>query len=341
MIVGLDVGTNYTKATKDGKNVVIFPSLVVYSEERDWSLKGEVKKVYIGNEAIPAIQTMENAEVLRPLHEGRVIHQSFIEIAKHALNVLNIRGGVIATGLPSKSSRKEREEVMNSLKRALNSDILIFPQSVGSLAYMGYKTGVCVDIGFGTTDVVVLYDMEYLKGDTMLMGVDSIYNNLEVAIRNAYGISITPEEMAKLLLERDYEVGRIRSGKKIVIKHEHVMPTYNEIVKGWVDRIVNRVKMLLEGLSTSIVEKIVLTGGGSLLPNVYDEFARRFSDIAKVERPDDPLGANAKGFYKLAKLIKGEEIESVEKSQPVEVAKEVKEVKEAEEEKEKKVIKKK
>ena len=267
MIIGLGVGTNLTKATKDGNNVIVFPSLVVYGEEKDWSLKGETKKVYIGEEAMVVSQTMENVEVLRPLHEGRVMHQSYIEIARYAVDKLKGKAEVIATGLPVKSSKKEREDVSNSLRKALNCEVILLPQPVGSLIHMGKKTGVCVDIGFGTTDVVVLFDMEYLKGDTMLVGVDDIYSSLELFIRNEFGISITPEEMAKLLLDGK-EVGRIRGGKRIVVRREDVMQSYEEIVKGWVDRVASRVKMLLEGLSTSIVENLVLTGGGSLLPMV-------------------------------------------------------------------------
>ncbi|WP_457549553.1 rod shape-determining protein [Archaeoglobus sp.] len=330
MIIGLDVGTNLTKATNDGSKVIVFPSLVVYGEEKDWSLKGENKKVYIGEEAMIVSQTMENVEVLRPIHEGRVMHQSYIEIARYAVDVL---GGakIIATGLPVKSSKKERDNVSNSLRKALNCEVILLPQPVGSLIHMGKKTGVCVDIGFGTTDVVVLFDMEYLKGDTMLVGIDDIYSSLELFIRNEFGISITPEEMAKLLLDGK-EVGRIRGGKRIVVRKEDVMQSYEEIVKGWVDRVASRVKMLLEGLSTSIVENLVLTGGGSLLPMVYEEFQREFEDIASVVRPDDPITANAKGFYKLAKMVKGETVEEERKS----TEKEEKKTAEKEEQEEKK-----
>jgi rod shape-determining protein MreB len=308
MIVGLDIGTNLTKATNDGEKVVVFPSLVVYGEEKDWSLKGEGKKVYIGEEAMIVSQTMENVEVLRPLHEGRIMHQSYIEIARYAVEMLGDKAEIIATGLPVKSSKKERELVSKSLREALNCEVILLPQPVGSLVHMGKSTGVCVDIGFGTTDIVVLFDMEYLKGDTLLMGVDDIYSNLELYVRNEFGISITPEEMAKLLLEGK-EVGRIRGGKRIVVKREDVMQSYEEIVRGWVDRVASRVKMLLEGLSTGIVENLVLTGGGSLLPMVYEEFQREFEEIGKVVRPDDPITSNAKGYYKLAKMLKGEKVE--------------------------------
>ncbi len=301
-VLGLDIGTNYTKATKDGKEVILFPSLVVYGEEKDWSLKGETRDVYIGEEAAAIAANMENVEVLRPLHEGRLIHQSYIEIAKYVFSKLG-KADIIATGLPVKSSKKERDEVATALKRSLASDVLLFPQPVGSLAYLGYDTGVCVDIGFGTTDLVVIASMEYLKGDTMLVGVDKIYENLEISVRNKAGISITPEEMAKLLLDKEYQVGRIRGGKKVVITHSEIMEEYSEIITGWADRIANRVKMLLEGLSTSLVDKIVLTGGGSALPGVYEEFSRQFEDIGSIEVPDDPLTANARGYYILAKLF--------------------------------------
>ncbi|WP_456477680.1 rod shape-determining protein [Geoglobus ahangari] len=307
--IGLDIGTNYTKATADGEKVTIFPSLVVYGEEKEWSLKGsEEREVYVGNEAAYMAQNMENVEVLRPLHEGRLMHNSYIELAKHALSLLNAEGEkFVATGLPVKSSKKERAELVSELKQALNCDVLLLPQPVGSMAYMGVNTGVCIDIGFGTTDVVVLADMEYLKGDTLLVGVDKIYEGMEMAIRNKFGITITPEEMTKLLAEEGFEVGRVRGGKRISVKREDVMEDYNEMMRSWVERIVTRVNLLLEGLSVSLVENIILSGGGARLPGVYEEFREHFKDIGEIKVPDDPVTANARGFYRLAKLFAGEE----------------------------------
>ncbi len=180
------------------------------------------------------------------------------------------------------------------------------------MAYMGVETGVCVDIGFGTTDVLVIAEMEYLKGDTMLMGVDKLYENLEVAVRNRIGISITPEEMTKLLTIEGYEIGRIRSGKKVSVSREEIMSEYDGFVRTWVERIASRVKLVLEGLSTTLVENFTLTGGGSLLPGVYEMFQESFRDIGEVKRPDDPIRANSIGYYMLAKAMAGEESKSGE-----------------------------
>ncbi len=305
--IGLDIGTNYTKATSDGENVIIFPSLVVYGEEKEWSLKGEERDVYVGEEAAYMEQSMENVEVLRPLHEGRLMHNSYIELAKHALNLLNVENEkIIATGLPVKSSKKEREELVSELKQSLHCDVLLLPQPVGTMAYMDVDTGVCIDIGFGTTDVIVLADMEYLKGDTMLVGVDKIYENMEMVIRNRFGISITPEEMTLLLSSEDYEVGRVRGGKRISLKREDIIEEYRTNMKSWAERIVNRVNLLLEGLSVSLIENIILTGGGAKLPGVYEEFSEHFKEIGEIKLPDDPVTSNAKGFYKLARLFSEE-----------------------------------
>jgi len=319
--VGLDIGTNYTKATSDGENVIIFPSLVVYGEKKDWSLKGEEKEVYIGEEAVSFAQNVENVEVLRPLHEGRLIHNSYIELAKYAFLKLNTTADIIATGLPVKSSKKEREEIVRELEEALKKKVVIFPEPAGTLADMGIDTGVCIDIGFGTTDIVVLADMEYLKGDTLLMGVDKIYENVELSIRNKIGISITPEEMTTLLLDENCRVGRIRGGKKVSISHDEIMEEYKENMKVWVERIANRAKILIEGLSLSIVENLVISGGGSLLPGVKEEFERVFEDVGEIKMPKTPLTSNAKGYFKLAKILleeskdidveKGKEDESI------------------------------
>lgn len=307
--IGLDIGTNYTKATADGSNVITFPSLVVYGEEKEWSLKGKAERqVYVGDEASYMAQNVENVEVLRPLHEGRLMHSSYIELAKHALSMLNAESDrFVATGLPVKSSKKERSDLVDKLKNTLNCDVLLLPQPVGSMAYAGVNTGVCIDIGFGTTDVIVLADMEYLKGDTLLVGVDKIYENMEMTIRNRFGITITPEEMTRLLSEENFRVGKVRGGKKIAVSRDDVIDEYSQFMKSWVERIVNRVNMLLEGLSISLVENIILTGGGAKLPDVENEFKEHFKDIGDIQIPDDPVTANAKGFYRLAKLYAGEE----------------------------------
>ncbi len=332
-IVGLDIGTNYTKATKDGRNVTVFPSIVVYGDEKDWSLKEETKKVYIGEEALAIVQSLENVEVLRPLHEGRLIHSSYLELARYALNKLNVKENfIISTGLPVKSSKREREQIVKTLESNLSTKVLIFPEPVGTLAYMGLNTGVCIDIGFGTTDVVVLSHMEYLKGDTMLIGVDKLYENLEVLVRNKIGISLTHEEMTKLLTIKDYEVGRVRSGRKISVSHDIIMRDYHELMKSWVDRISNRIKMLLEGVSTTIIENLVLTGGGSALPGVFEEFTRSFEDVGRLKKPDNPIVANSRGYYMLAKALEDELRERLEKTEEVKPEK-IEKVEEKEEEK--------
>lgn len=308
-IIGLDIGTNYTKATKDGKKVTTFPSIVVYGEEKDWNLKGETRDVYVGEDALAMVQNMENVEVLRPLHEGRLMHDSYLELARYALQLLNSKGNdmAISTGLPVKSSRRERDELTKTLEDQLGAQVFLFPEPVGTMAYMGIETGVCIDIGFGTTDIVALSHMEYLKGDTMLIGVDRLYENLELTIRNKIGVSLTPEETTKLLTTEDYEIGRIRSGKRISVSHDDVIDDYQELMKSWVEKISNRTKMLLEGVSTSIVENLVVTGGGCTLPGVFDEFNKNFEEIVALKKPEDPLISNSKGYYSLAETLAKEE----------------------------------
>ncbi|MFO7968197.1 MAG: rod shape-determining protein [Archaeoglobaceae archaeon] len=308
-IIGLDIGTNYTKATKNGKEVIRFPSIVVYSEEKDWNLKGETRDVYIGEDALAIVQSMENVEVLRPLHEGRLMHDSYLELARYALQKLDSKenGLVVSTGLPVKSSKREREELTRTLEDQLSAQAFLFPEPVGTMAHMGIDTGVCIDIGFGTTDIVALSHMEYLKGDTMLIGVDRLYENLELTIRNNVGVSLTPEEMTKLLTTEDYEIGRIRSGKRISVSHNDVIDDYQALMKSWVEKISNRTKMMLEGVSTSIVENLVITGGGSTLPGVFDEFNKNFKEIVDLKRPEEPLTSNSRGYHDLAMTLAGEE----------------------------------
>ncbi|MCS7130496.1 MAG: rod shape-determining protein [Archaeoglobaceae archaeon] len=302
-LVGLDIGTNYTKLTSDGKNVLMYPSIVAYGEEKDWSLKGETKGIYVGDQALSIIGAVEGVELYRPIQDGRIIHTSFMELAKYGLKKLNIEPEVVATGLPVKSSKKEREELKSQLEKELKTRVLVFPEPVGTLASMGIDTGVCIDIGFGTTDIIVLSEMEYLRGDTMLTGVDKLYESLEVLIRDRIGIAVSPEEMTKMLLNENYSVGRVRSGKKVSVRREEVLNEYERIMKLWADKIINKTKTLLEGLSTMLLENFVVTGGGVLLPKVFETLQEGFSDIGEIKRPENPMTSNAMGYYALAKTF--------------------------------------
>ncbi|MEM2727035.1 MAG: rod shape-determining protein [Archaeoglobaceae archaeon] len=302
-IVGLDIGTNYTKITADGKNVVLYPSIVAFGEEKDWSLRGESTGVYIGDEALPLMRAVEGVEVYRPIQDGRVIHASFMELAKYGLKRLAVEPEAIATGLPVKSSKKERDELKSQLEKELKTKVLVFPEPVGTLASMGVDTGVCIDIGFGTTDILVLSEMEYLRGDTMLSGVDKLYEGLEVLVRDKAGITVVPEEMTKLLLNENYSIGRVRGGKRISIKREEILSEYEKMMKSWADKIVNKTKTLLEGLSTTLLDNFVVTGGGVLLPGVFETLKDGFSDIGEIKKPENPITSNAIGYYALAKTF--------------------------------------
>lgn len=311
-VVGLDIGTNYTKVTSDGKNVLVYPSIVAYGEEKDWSLKGERRGIYVGDQALSIIGVVEGVEIYRPIQDGRMIHVSYMELAKYGLKKLNIEPEVVATGLPVKSSKKEREELKSQLEKELKAKVLVFPEPVGTLASMGIDTGVCIDIGFGTTDIIVLSEMEYIRGDTMLTGVDKLYESLEVLIRDRIGITVSPEEMTKILLE-NYSLGRVRSGKKISVKREEFLNEYERIMKIWADKIINKTKTLLEGLSTILLDNFVVTGGGVLLPKVFETLQEGFSDIGEIKRPENPIASNAMGYYTLAKTFL-EKVESEKKT---------------------------
>lgn len=304
-IVGLDIGTNYTKVTADGRNVLLYPSIVAFGEEKDWSLKGETGGLHVGDGALALLKAVEGIEVYRPIQDGRVVHTSFIELAKYGIRRLSVEPEAIATGLPVKSSKKGREELRSQLEKEFKVRVLVFPEPVGTLASMGLDTGVCVDIGFGTTDILILSEMEYIRGDTMLSGVDKLYESLEVLIRDKAGITVLPEELTKLLLNEDYTIGRVRSGKKIVIRREEVLAEYERLMKSWAEKIVNRTKNMLEGLSTTLLNNFIVTGGGVLLPGVFETLKEGFSDIGEIKKPEDPIASNAIGYHILAKTFLG------------------------------------
>jgi len=66
------------------------------------------------------------------------------------------------------------------------------------------------------------------------------------------------------------------------------------------------------------MENFVLSGGGAMLPGVYEEFQKHFSEIGEITKPEDPITSNVRGFYKLAKLLHEERVEEKKEEAPKE-----------------------
>ncbi len=70
---------------------------------------------------------------------------------------------------------------------------------------------------------------------------------------------------------------------------------------------------------------MVVTGGGALLPGVKEAFEDTFKEITEIKVPDNPIAANALGYYRLAEAIVKEEREEKSESETKETKEEKKE----------------
>ena len=231
----------------------------------------------------------------------------------------------IITGVPANLAERDDiiDKIKNNLidnyevthnkvhKRFVISHVGVVSQPVGTLYYNLFdingnaktndksvysKNFLIIDIGFGTTDLVELSASKGLGDNVTLTRAMSDYvSNLYKAIEYEYPESrlssteITPYELDNMLIDNDilslprgdYKVGHIK---------ESLQQEFATEIKSALGK---------HGYNFEKYHQIILTGGGSII--LYKALKEVFNNDKRVILIDDPIMANVKGFYTLAK----------------------------------------
>lgn len=149
------------------------------------------------------------------------------------------------------------------------------------------STAFILDIGFGTTDMSVLYDGELRSSSGFDMGVSDYVLACQDAINTEYPTSnvyqVPRHELDNQLLTGtvttpfgEFDVNRITATER----------------KDFANAVYQRVIGL--GLQFNEFERIIVTGGGALL---FDEELRYFFNDDRYEIKKDAQSSNARGFF--------------------------------------------
>ncbi|MBF4468472.1 MAG: rod shape-determining protein [Methanobrevibacter arboriphilus] len=314
--LGIDLGTLNTviaKPSGDKFDLYQIPSVVAVKKEDTSSVLavGEEAKLMLG-------RTPEDIVALRPLRKGVIesIAQAQALLVK-AMEIGIKEGesvGRIVIGIPGDSSEVERGAVEKIGKDAGANYILVISEGLAAAIGAGLPIAepdgtMVVDIGAGSTDLVVISLGGITDIETVRVGGDDIDNNIVNLVKEKYnvGIGIHDAEAAKIkvgmfhcgedlevqtteIIGKSIETNR---PKKVVIDSLLVADAAEPIIQ----EIINGLNLVLERLSpeliTGVYHNSVAVGGSSQLRGLKERICDELSIPVSIS--EDPMTVVAKG----------------------------------------------
>jgi plasmid segregation protein ParM len=316
MIVGLDVGYGYTKATNGFKSVVL-PSVVGPSVDIKYQngliTAGRGLKVEIGDrrQFIGELARLQSPFTTSPLARERDLDIVRI-LALTAIHQVHAEGGLVelVTGLPV-SWYDDREELIDALRGCHDyrvngepitvkiRDVHVVPQPFGTLfAVLLTERGILgdpeqladrkvavIDVGTYTTDYALSDALRYIetRSGSTEAAMSQVYRMLLRKVETDYGIDIDLNEAE--LAARDGEITAY--GEAL-----NVSPLVRAAIDDVAETIVAEAESLWPDRGRTFAQ-IFVTGGGA--PLMYGPLVDIFPHAHLVA---EPQMANADGFYR-------------------------------------------
>ncbi len=273
MKIGLDIGTGFVKCVSD-YGAVRFPSVCVRRIHGLWTEKATEA---VGSKASSLLDTM-GATAISPIVRGRpdpryykqvdmLLAEMLRQIHKLAKTPVDADAKLrIVVGLPYHAFGY-RESMIRVVQKVLNVETCtVVAQASGTLVDLDLESAIVVSIGQGTTEIVVIDDMDVIDGESSRWAADFVTKKIG---RYAH-------------LDMD-----------LLHKNQDVCHRYAKIMAENLAREVRDMSGQYDDRYP-----IALSGGGLLIPGMQERLAARLKEF-KVVVPDDPVMSNANGLYKL------------------------------------------
>ncbi|MEX2053072.1 MAG: rod shape-determining protein [Candidatus Paceibacterota bacterium] len=313
--IGIDLGTANTLVYVRGKGIIIDePSIVAVNQKTGQVLAiGQVARKMVG-------RTPGYISVAKPLVAGVVsdfevteqMLRYFIDSAQEKVFSLIPRPRVVI-GIPAGVTEVEKRAVEDAAYNAGAREVFLIEEPMAAaigarLPVQDAAANLIVDIGGGTTDVVVISmggvvasrslrvagdkltaDIsQYMREEHNMLIGDSSAENIKLSVGSAYPLD---EELTTQVRGRDLLTGL---PKEITITSEEIRKAMHRSIKGIVMAIKNTIEETPPELIADLLNRsIFLAGGGSLLRGL-DELISHETKLP-VKIVDDPLTAVVRG----------------------------------------------
>ncbi|MCC7563058.1 MAG: rod shape-determining protein [Methanobacterium sp.] len=315
--LGIDLGTlNTVVAKPSGDKFDLFkiPSVVaVKKEDPTYVLAvGEEAKSMLG-------RTPEDIVAVRPLRQGVI--ESIAQAEALLIYSMDLGSGEekelidrIVVGIPGDASEVEKKAVEDIGKKAGANYVLVISEGLAAAIGVGLPIAeasgtMVIDIGAGSSDVVVISLGGITDIETIRSGGDDIDANIVEKVKEIFNVEIGMHEAEKAKIEvgmvhseSESEVGKTivigksletNKPKKVEIDSSLVADAAEPIVVKLVDALANVLERMSPELISGVYNKTVVVGGTSQLKGLKE---RIFEEVGvPVEISDDPMTVVAKG----------------------------------------------
>lgn len=343
--VGLDLGTlqscfitKLTKPSSDENTSTLIPTVVGYPEDGILSgiLPGNSKMLH-GDDAIA---NELHLRLVNPLSDGVVSDleatQSFLKYLRGKVDPEYKREVLCVIGIPAVADADAKENLKKAAKGAFDG-ILFIPEPF--LAALGMRdedklqdpeyrdpvsNSLFVDIGAGTTDFCIVQG--YFPKPEDLLSIPFAGNEVDVlldkAIREEYPEVEVPLSMIRKFKESYSYAGESESGARVKIPvggkprkieiGKQVGESCNQLLQEVFESIKKVIAMASPQSVFSLLQNIILTGGGSRIRNIDQELQRLLADDG-YEDPEVTISSRevkpfvAIGALKVAKAARDDQ----------------------------------
>ncbi|MDH3779430.1 MAG: hypothetical protein OES15_01105 [Nitrosopumilus sp.] len=268
--ISLDIGTGFVKACSVQKKVR-FPSLYAYRDADPWenNKKGTTIVEGAGYDAVE-IARHPSAVLLQPVREGTPSNKTaFVAVVNQAIKRLEISDDSIPKtsiiiGLPYHAA-KDAIKFPSFVKKITNcKDVMVVPQTIGTLMSSRKKDGIVLAIGQGTTELVAFDNLKPILGRSIPQACDYIHLGSD-------------------------ELQYLNNSNKPNPKRIEMLA----------DIISENLASFKTNLAANNSYDIILSGGGILVPGLYNHLKRKIAD--SLCAVGDPVFSNATGMLEYAK----------------------------------------
>lgn len=315
--LGIDLGTLNTVVAKpsgDKFDLYKIPSVVaVKKEDPSYVLA-------VGNDAKSMLgRTPEDIIAVRPLRKGVIESVAQAE----ALLIYSMDKGAgesmdhidrIVIGIPGDASEVEKNAVEEIGRKAGASYVLVISEGLAAAIGAGLPIAeasgtMVIDVGAGSSDIVVISLGGITDIETVRLGGDNIDDNIVDKVKEMYNVEIGIHEAEKakievgmvnsdasLEIEKTTVIGKdmeTNKPKEVEIDSKLVSDAAEPVVAKLIDALAVILKRMSPELISGVYRETVVVGGTSQLRGLKE---RIYSEVGiPAEISDDPMTVVAKG----------------------------------------------
>ena len=343
--LGLDLGTlescilsKLSKPGSDQHHGILVPTVVGYPEE------GILAGILPGNSEMlhgkDALANQLHLRLVHPLSDGVIqdlsATKSFLSYLRDQVDPEHKGEALCVIGIPAVADEEAKNKLLDAAKSVFDGVLLIpepFLAALGmrdeeKLQDPSYKDPVSnslfVDIGAGTTDFCIIQG--YFPKPQDLLSIPFGGNEVDVIldqlIRESYPEVNLPISMIRGFKEDFSYVGEPESGVRVKVPVEgkprkiEIGKQVGEACNRLADEITDSLKQVIASASPqsvfSLLQNIILTGGGSRIKNIDQEIQQRLieegyenPEVRLSEKDYSPLVSI--GALKVAKAARADQ----------------------------------